>query len=437
MNFEQAGELKKFIEIESGAEALSDLEIIALEAAWRNITYDKISKEREVNENTLKGYVAPLLWKKLSQVFNRKITKKSFRAFYEEAVSSEGQSKPKAALPNLVEVQDRTKALSHEPKTPAVELSGAALPLPENFYGREEELLQLQKLLQSYSCLLILGAEGIGKKSLIARLICAKELPFSKVIWKPVHHRPSAMVLEAELLELLGKSEDTSIIATLKKEKQLLIVLESLDALMADDGPRKLGDEHASLIRRITEETNASVIAISVEPIQQLKLQALRGKTAIFMLHGLKLPEARDLVGGDLGGNLGKVWEAVGGNPLMLKQIAAWADYTQGLDPRVANRATIYRGMFEELYEQTFRDERLSTLDRKLLINVAASGHEQGVSFSALLNSHPNSAPNIQRLIEMGLLQKTAAQLEGQGPVLRIYEFFRQYLVGKQASSIV
>ncbi|MGB3294555.1 MAG: hypothetical protein WBB01_16340 [Phormidesmis sp.] len=306
---------------------------------------------------------------------------------------------------------------------------GAALPSLENFYGREEELAQTRKLLHQYPCLAIIGAEGIGKRALVAKFLCEDDLPFDQAIWKPLHHCPKAAEVEAELLGLVGEPKETSIVAALRGKK-LLIVLESLDSVIPDERSRKLDDQYSSLIRRIIEETDAKLIVIAAEPIEQLKTQVLRGKAAMFTLRGLKLREARGIVGSDLGGHLEKVWQAVGGNPLMLRQIANWAEnYAQGLDPHIANRATVYRGLFEDLYEQTFRAARLSTIHRELLIIIAAK--EEGFPFSELLSTYPDSALDIQRLLEMGLIEKTA---HSEGPLIQIYEFFRHYLVGKQAS---
>lgn len=401
----------------TGAE-LSDIERVALEAAWTNVTYEEISQARSVNENTLKCHVAPILWKKLSAILQARITKKTFRSFCEEAL----EAKPE---PN----EDSVFEAKPEPSEDSVSdlpLVGAALPRLTDFYGREEELMEVQRLLQLYSCLVIIGVEGIGKKSLIAKLLCTEGLPFSKIIWKPLHHRPTADQLESELLELIGAQKETSIVKALQDDP-LLIVLESLDAVISDDRSRKLDDNFASLIRRITEETKTKVVISTIEPIKQLKVQALRGKAAIFTLTGVGLEAARGIVGSDLGGQLETVWQAVGGNPLLLKRVAGWSAYTQGLDPSIANRSTVYRGMFEDVHEHIFKDKRLSTIDRELLVSIAISGKE--MPFSDLLNSHPNSATDILRLTEMGLLQKTMRSGE---PIIGIHGFFQQYLVRKK-----
>ncbi len=408
MDFESAKDFIKETLTASGS-GISPLEEIALEAAWEDVTYGVISEKYGVNANTLKGYISPILWKKLSQFFLAKITKKSFRAFFEEKGDTD---------------MVRNFALAS-----CKRIVGATLPNIDQFYGREAELVQMQQLVSRYSCVLVVGTEGIGKRSLIAKFLRSTTLSLSQVIWKPLHHRPTARELETDLLGLLEAKDGQSLIAAIK-EKQTVIVLESLDALI-EDGHRTLAPDYTSLIRRITEETDSKIIAIATEPIEQIKLQALRGKAAIYTLQGLGLAESKLIVNGDLGGRFEELWQAVGGNPLVLKQVSEWVNEMKELDPVLANRLTVHQGLVSSLYEQTFKGRSLSTVDRALLIAIAVN--KAGIPFSNLLNTHPDSALNIQRLIDMGLVQKTS---QSGGANIKIYEFFRQYLIGERAKSI-
>ncbi|MEM9006185.1 MAG: hypothetical protein AAGE59_21990, partial [Cyanobacteria bacterium P01_F01_bin.86] len=388
---------------------LSEFDKAALAAAWSDDTYETIAEARQLNINTLRGHAAPLLWRRLTELFGQKVTKKKFKSIVSHLIE-QADNGPETSLPL--------------PGHSAVPVVGAMLPNVETFYGREKDLGHLSQLLQQYSCLVVLGADGVGKKSVVAKLLCAEELSFKKIVWRPLHHLPSAAELEADLLSLVSEDEAGSLISALKQQ-QVVIVLESLDSLISEPGTRRLDEAYMSLIRRLIEETPSKVIVTTVEPINQLRRQAIRGNAAIYPLGGLGLAEAKAIVGGDLGGHLETVWQAVGGNPLMLKEVANWSDSVAGVDPSIFKRKTIYQGLFEGLYEQIFSHRRLSTVDRNLLITVAQSS--QGVAFAKLLQSNPNSALDIQRLLDMGLLQKSP---QAEGPVLRIYEFFRQYVLG-------
>jgi hypothetical protein len=411
MEFEVAKDFIKETLTASGS-GLSRLEEIALEAAWDDVTYEVICEKYDVNTNTLKGHISPILWKKLSQFFLAKITKKKFRAFCEEKGDTDMAWKPALAS--------------------CKRIVGAAFPNLDQFYGREAELVQMQQLVSQCPCVLVVGAEGIGKRSLVAKFLRSTTLALSQVIWRPLHHRPTAGELEVDLLELLEAGDEKSLISALK-EKRAVIVLESLDALIPD-GHRTLAPEYISLIRRVMEETDSKIIGIATEPIEQIKLQALRGKAAIYTLGGLGLEESKLIVNGDLGGRIEELWQAVGGNPLALKQVAEWVNDTRELDPVLANRLTVHRGLVSGLYEQTFRGRALSTVDRALLIAIAAN--KSGIPFSKLLNTHPNSALEIQRLIDMGLVQKTSQSGQSGGAIIKTYEFFRQYLIGESEKSI-
>jgi hypothetical protein len=409
MEFEIARDFIKETLTASGS-GISHYEEIALEAAWDDVTYDAISEKYQINVNTLKGHISPILWKKLSQFFLAKITKKTFRTFCEERGNTDMAWKPALAS--------------------AKRITGAAFPNIEQFYGREAELMQMQQLVSRYPCVLVMGAEGIGKKSLVAKFLRSTTLALSQVLWKPLHHCPTARELETDLLELLEAGDEKTLISALK-EKRVVIVLESLDALI-QGSKRTLAPEYISLIRRVSEETDSKIIAIATEPIDQIKLQALRGKAAIYTLGGVGLDEAKMIVDGELGGRIEELWQASGGNPLVLKQVAEWAKDTSPLDPTLANRLTVHRGLVSGLYEQIFRGSALSTVDRALLLAIAAN--KAGIPFSKLLNTHPNAALELQRLIDMGLVQK-APQKTG-GAMIKTYEFFRQYLIGESEKSI-
>lgn len=421
MEFDQAKALVK-TKLEGRGDALTEIDEVALRAAWEDITYEEASTQHSVNLNTLKGHAAPLLWKTLSQIFGQKITKKAFRPFCVEFYLD----KPEAQATEITKSNRQRESTTSTPKVPVV---GAALPDVSNFYGREEELREMQTLLQRYPCVLIVGTEGIGKRSLVAKLLCTAELPFSQVVWKPLHHRPTADALESELLALLGSTEESLISAL--KTKQVLIVFDGIDAAITHEKPRGLDSRYMSLIRRLTEETPSRIIAISSEPIGQIRTQALRGKAAIYTLRGLELDAAKAIVQSNLDGRIEEIWQAVGGNPLMLKQVAQWSRYSQGLDPHLANRATVYRGLFDSLHEQTFVGSRLSTVDRRLLTAIAKT--KEGILENGILSTYPYAAHNIQRLTEMGLVHR---ETQPGGAVVRVYEFFGQYLIEKTKSAV-
>ena len=398
---------------------LSMLEEIVLEAAWEDITYEQIGKAREINPNTLKSYASGRLWKSLSALLNQKVRKKSFKRVLTEAIES-GQ------LTTTTSPSEKASKQNTQSTEEAISTVGARLPEISNFYGRANELRDLKKLVESHTCVLLIGVQGIGKKSLVSKLIQTQGLPFSKVLWKPLHHRPDVERLEAELLELLDTADDSrALIPYLRKNKHLLI-LDGLDSILEQkDNLRAVDSRYISLIRRIVEETPSQIICISEEPIEDFDVLILRGDAISYTLRGLKASDAEQMFDSSFGVDVEEVVESVGGNPLLLKQIAAWSKESVQIDSGLVNRATVQRGVVKSWHEQVLASDYLSELDRQLLDAIAQS--ENGIPYSQLLTQYPDAAHRISRLLAMGLANQ---RIEESGvPNVEVNVFFRKHLL--------
>ncbi|NJM98066.1 MAG: ATP-binding protein [Phormidesmis sp. RL_2_1] len=418
MDFEQAIALVKEKSRGQGNE-LSTLEEVVLEAAWKDITYEEIGKERGVKPNTLKAYASGRLWKSLGALLNQKVRKKSFKKLLIAAIES-GQLTATENNPLSRETEQSNRA------GVTVSTVGARLPDVAEFYGRANELRDLKKLVESHACVLLVGVQGIGKKSLVSKLIQTQALPFSKILWKPLHHKPDVYGLEAELLELLETSEgNRPLISYLRKDTHLLI-FDGFDSILEQkDGLRTIDSRYISLVRRIVEETPSQVICISEEPIEDFDVLILRGDAISYTLRGLKVADAEQMFESSFGVNVEEVVESVGGNPLLLKQIAAWSKESVQIDPSLVNRATVQRGVVKNWHEQVLASDYLSELDRQLLDTIAQT--ENGIPYSQLLTQYPNAAHRISRLLAMGLAHQ---KIEESGtPNLEVDAFFRKHLL--------
>ena len=420
-------EAKKFIEerLASEGHKLSPIEAVALEAAWERKTYAKASDEKGVNLNTLQAFVAPQLWRKLSKIYSERITKANFKEIFERIIAQE-------RTPILADEQQLDTAEMETVDTQSaactVPVVGATLPSIDNFYGREKELQDIGVLLKKYSCLLVVGAEGIGKKTLVSQFLQSNALPYLQIIWKPLHHRPTD--LEAELLQLLDGESNSSLISYLKVQKSL-IVMESIDSMITQqNGLSDLDPTVTSLIRRIAEETESKLVLISNEPIEQVRSMMLRGNTMTYPLRGLTLSEAEALMGNG-NGCLEKLWESTGGNPAMLRRIKDWQrSNAANLSHTMAHRLTVHAGLLNGLHDRLFYGKTLSTLDRNILRAIAAQGE---IPFGELLSLHPGAAYNIQRLFEMGVVTEPTSDPKA---TVRVYEFLRRYILEKDAHFI-
>lgn len=391
---------------------LNETQKVAMRAAWDDVTYQQVcEKNPDINFNTLRAYISVRLWRSLSEILNQPVTKKNFRKVLTTVIEEDEQgAKP---TPD--------KSADHK-----LQVLGIKLPDTASFYGRKQELQELSRLVQKYSGIILVGVQGIGKKSLVSKFIQSEPLPFSKVIWKPLHHQPSVDELEAEILGLLGQgTANQPLISILQKDKCLL-VLDGLDALITRQGSLRILDPgYISLIRRIVEETNSKIIVTSREPIEQLTPLFLRGDVATYTLRGLTAEEAAPLFDGSFEGNVKKICQSVGGNPWILKGIADWSRSIGGVEPQLVNRLTVQRGIVGNLYEQVLMGAHLSTLDRTLLLKVAK--HESGMSFSELLSNYPESAQGISRLVAMGLASQNTS--DSGKSMIELDDLFKQYLI--------
>ena len=144
--------------------------------------------------------------------------------------------------------------------------------------------------------------KALGKSPWFSKLIQTQGLPFSKVLWKPLHHRPDVERLEAELLELLDTADDSrALIPYLRKNKHLLI-LDGLDSILEQkDNLRAVDSRYISLIRRIVEETPSQIICISEEPIEDFDVLIRRGDAISYTLRGLKASDAEQMFDSSFG----------------------------------------------------------------------------------------------------------------------------------------
>ncbi|MEO0373261.1 MAG: hypothetical protein AAF329_01280 [Cyanobacteria bacterium P01_A01_bin.17] len=411
MKFERAS---NYVErrLNEAGQSLNELQKVAMKAAWDDITYQEICRQNpDINFNTLRAYVSVRLWRSLSEILNQPVTKKNFRKVL-TAVIEEDRQKTKPTPDTSID---------HE-----LQVLGIRLPETESFYGRKQELQELSRLVQKYSGIILVGVQGIGKKSLVSKFIQSEPLPFSTVIWKPLHHQPSVDELEAEILALLGQEAASQPLISILQKEKCLLVLDGLDALIKRQGTiRTLDPGYVSLIRRIVEETDSKIVVTSREPIEQLTPLFLRGDVATYTLRGLTAEEAALLFDESFEGNVEKICRSVGGNPWILKGIADWSRSVGSIEPQLVNRLTVQRGIVGNLYEQVLMGAHLSTLDRTLLLKVAK--HESSMSFSELLSNYPESAQGISRLVAMGLASQNTS--DSGKSMIELDDLFKQYLI--------
>ncbi|MGB3766567.1 MAG: hypothetical protein WA947_08405 [Phormidesmis sp.] len=375
--------------------SLSQTEQIALEAAWKDLTYGQLSKEYGVSFRTLQNHAGPRLWQELTRLFEKRVGKKNLRKFLIERMRAESRRDAYIEDDSIEKKGDLLFA-------------GAVLPPTDNFVGREKEIARLVEFIDRMPFVLVLGLEGIGKRSLISRTLSNRhfDLPLNRTLWKTLHHCPSAKELEVEILSAIGADEDEDLLERLRVEP-FLIVLDSLNSLLTrKECIYSLDSQYVSLLRRITEETPSRVVAISNQTIREIEALVIRGQAILYSLRGVTMTEAESILGASWDRQAAKeVWKSVGGNPLMLQELANWSEYASELSPQV-HRLSLLGGLLGNFYERIVKSALLSTSDLALLRSIAE--YTQGIAFSKLLSESPKSAPGIKKLVDMGLADKAS-----------------------------
>lgn len=412
---------------------LLDAEILVLRAAWDDLTYEQVAKEAGYKLPSLRSGTAPKLFNRISGIVGEKVTKKTFRPILTKHISAQ---KPQDSYLRRSDTHPQPAIDTVSTKSKIKNIIGAQPAINPKFYGRTEALQALKQGIEFNKCVLLVGTEGVGKRSLLARLLQSTPLPFSQIIWKPVLHAPTVESLEDELLQLFP-TQDTSLM-TLFTQQKYLLVLESIDSLLECSGSSKiLHRGYISFIRRIIEETRSHVVLISNESIPQIESLSYKGRAFIYSLGGLDLESARLIFQeADLSDEENeRLWDdtivSLRGHPLLLRQVASWASKRIGDSRRAVARETVQFGLVQHWHEQLFIGQYLDDVDRKVLLEIAQT--DAGISFADLLSKHGNAINNISRLIQIELIEQTINADNQEW--LNIAPFLKRYLLNNLEKS--
>lgn len=223
---------------------------------------------------------------------------------------------------------------------PALHFDLNEAPDVESFYGRTQEIAQLEQWIGQELCKVasILGMGGIGKTALALSLIekltgGESATPFECVIWRSLHTTPNLLTLIDRLLHRLptkspGPPQDveqgTAQLLQYLRQHRCLLVFDGVDALLQRNPDQPRSRETREFWQRLSSDRHQSCILLtSREPvfgvvgydrIQTLMLKGLPDPDA------LKLLSTKGLTGQSR--ELTALIRQYGGNPLALKVMA-------------------------------------------------------------------------------------------------------------------
>ncbi len=241
-------------------------------------------------------------------------------------------------------------------------------PDVEHFYGRVNELVILKRWIVDEQCRLvsIIGVGGIGKTSLVAKLIDQEQPVFQAVFWRTLLNAPPLERILRECLQFLTQMQQLAIpqdpeeqmrllVAQLRKQRCLL-VLDNAEAILksgSSTAEYKDGYEgYGTLIRLLGETKHQSCLLVTSreQPKEITWLEGERTSVRTYRLEGLKVDDARVIL--ERKGLAGEEpsWMALvkrfAGNPMMLTVIS----------PKIRES---YRGRVSQ-YLQDFGDVSLN-----------------------------------------------------------------------------
>ncbi len=183
MNLEQILDLLNSQLLDRENRCLNSTELIVLQGIWQNQTYNEIAQQEGYSSGYFANVVAPELWRRLSSLTGKRVTKKNCRAVlqcYISTLTPSGRTLPIEQLGNTCPNLQSSSSQSSSPRYPC-----GAVPLDSPFYLKQPSLEKqiLEEIVKPGALVRIKAPQEMGKTSLLLRILdtCEQELGYKTV----------------------------------------------------------------------------------------------------------------------------------------------------------------------------------------------------------------------------------------------------------------
>src|SRR5258706_357409 len=324
------------------------------------------------------------------------------------------------------------------------------------FYGRERELVELERWIVDEHCRLValLSRGGYGKTALSVKLAQQIARHFDVVIWRSLQNAHPLERLLAEYITFLSEQHKTdlpestgeriSLLLEYLRTARWLLALDNVETLLQERtraGTYRAGYEaYGQFFQRVGQTAHRSCLLLSSRE-QPKELAPLEGNQAAvpnMTLAGLEEGACRQLLkDSNLAGTeeeYRRLADCCAGNPLVLKLVAATIrDLFGGNITAFLSQGTVLFGDMRGLLDQQF--EHLSALEEAILFWLALA--REPLALADLVSESLSPLPGKELLEALGALRRRSLLERGEaGAVFTLHPVVMEYVAERLVAQV-